>query len=94
MMIYLVLHHEIMGALDDLRADEMLFYTAKSYKKALEMIKTTGVSRWSWWEIQVQELDNPELPEHVGYFGLRGGKLAKPPFEKCVAIFKKEKPNG
>ena len=35
-------------------------------------------------------MDNHDWPERVGYFGLRGGKLAKPPYDKCVAIFKKK----
>ncbi|WP_299465088.1 hypothetical protein [uncultured Gimesia sp.] len=59
-------------------------------KKALELIKKCYVVRWSWWEIQVQEMDSQEWPEHVGYYGRRGGKLAKPPYEKCVEIYKKE----
>jgi len=90
MKIFIVLHHEIMGAPDDYRADEMVFYTASSMKKALDLIKKSGVSRWSWWEIQMQDLDKREWPEHVGYYGLRGGRLAKPPYEKCVEVFKKE----
>ena len=94
MKIYLVLHHEIMGTVDNYRVDEMVFYTASSFKKALQLIKKSGVSKWSFWEIQVHDMDRQEWPEHVGYFGLRGGKLAKPPVEKCVAIFKKERPNG
>ncbi len=90
MRIFIVLHHEIMGTPDNYRADEMVFYTASSMKKALDLIKKTGVSRWSWWEIQMQDLDNFNWPEHVGYYGLRGGRLAKPPYEKCVERFKKE----
>ena len=91
MRVFIVLHHEIMGTPDNWRADEMLFYTCTSLKKALELIKTSGVDRWSWWEIQVQDMDRPEWPEHVGYYGRRGGKLAKPPYEKCVEIFKQER---
>ncbi|WP_198000879.1 hypothetical protein [Gimesia fumaroli] len=48
-------------------------------KTALELIKKYHVVRWSWWEIRVQDLDSQEWPEHVGYFGRRGGKLARPP---------------
>lgn len=59
-------------------------------KTALELIKKYHVVRWSWWEIRVQDLDSQEWPEHVGYFGRRGGKLARPPCEKCVAVFKQE----
>lgn len=89
MKIFIVLHHEIMGTTDDdLRADTMVFYTASSLKKALDLIKKSGVCRWSWWEIQVQDLDSHDWPERVGYYGPRGGKLAKPPYDKCVAIFK------
>jgi hypothetical protein len=38
MKIFIVLHHEIMGPLDNLRADEMVFFTASSLKKALNLI--------------------------------------------------------
>lgn len=90
MKIYIVLHNEIMGSSDNYRADEMVFYTCSSTEKALGLIKKSRVDRWSWWEIQVHDLDCDEWPEHVGYYGFRGGKLKKPPFEKCVEIFKKE----
>jgi hypothetical protein len=90
MKIFIVLHHEIMGTSGQYRADEMVFYTSSSLDKALEVIKKSGVCRWSWWEIQVSELDGNDWPEHVGYYGLRGGRLAKPPFAKCVALFEKE----
>lgn len=86
-----MLHHEIMGSPDHFRADEMLFYTCTSLKKALELIKKTSVDRWSWWEIQVQDMDTLKWPEHVGYYGRRGGKLAKRHYEKCVEIFKQER---
>jgi len=92
MKIFLVLHHEIMGSPGQYRADEMVFFTARSLKKALELIKNSIVSRWSWWEIQVSDLHSYEWPERIGYYGRRGGKLAKPPYEKCVAIFQKEGP--
>lgn len=91
MRVFIVLHHEIMGTPDNWRADEMVFYTCTSLKKALELIKTTGVDRWSWWEVQVQVMDRSEWPEHVGYYGRRGGKLTKPPYEKCFEIFKQER---
>lgn len=94
MKIFLVLHHEIMGPPDDYRADEMVFYTASSLKKALAMIKKSHVSKWSWWEIQRHNLDECEWPERVGLYGPRGGKLAKAPFEKCVAIFLQEWKTG
>ena len=90
MKIFIVLHHEIMGPPDQLRADEMVFYTCSSLKKALNLIKTVHVSKWSWWEIQVQELDSIEWPKHVGLYGRRGGKFTKSRYEKCVEIFKKE----
>ncbi len=80
---------QIMGTPDDCRADEMVFYTCGSLKKAISLIRKSGVDRWSWWEIQSQELNRLDWPEHVGYYGLRGGKLAKAPYEKCVEIFKK-----
>lgn len=91
MKIYIVLHHEIAGPPEYLRADEMVFYTASSMKKALDLIRRTGVELWSWWEIQIQDLDSPKWPEHVGYYGHRGGKLAKPPYDKCKKIFLKER---
>ena len=95
MKVFIVLHHEIMGLPPHgCRADEMLFYTCTSMKKALELIKKSHVDRWSWWEIQVQDMDNLEWPEHVGYYGRRGGKLAKPPYEKCLELFKNVRPNG
>lgn len=89
MKVFLVLHHEIMGIADDLRADEMVFFTCTSMNRALESIRTCSVDRWSWWEIRVQDMDSLEWPEHIGYYGRRGGKLAKPPYKKCVEIFKK-----
>ncbi|QVL32231.1 hypothetical protein KIH39_25920 [Telmatocola sphagniphila] len=92
MQIYIVLHHEVMGTEEDFRFDEMVFFTASTLKKALSMIKKCGVSRYSYWEIQTQKIDDLEWPEHVGYYGLRGGKLTAPPYEKCVAAFKKERP--
>jgi hypothetical protein len=90
MNIYLVLHHEIMGTPGDYRADEMVFFTCDSLENALKLIRRSHVSRCSWWEIQSHELNSIKWPEHVGYYGLRGGKLAKPPYEKCLAIYKEQ----
>lgn len=90
MRIFIVLHHEIMGTPDDCFADEMVFYTCTSMKKSLELIKESSVVHWSWWEIQSQEVNGMEWPQRVGYYGRRGGKIAKPPYEKCVESFKKE----
>lgn len=90
MQVFLVLHHEIMGTPDQCRADEMMFYTCSSMKNAIALIKKSGVVRWSWWEIQTQELNVSEWPKHVGYYGRRGGRLKKPPYEKCVEIYKRE----
>lgn len=87
MKVFLVLHHEIMGTPDDCRADEMVFYTCTSMNRALEHIKKTHVDRWSWWEIQSQETNSWEWPEHVGYYGRRGGKLNNPPYKKCVELY-------
>ena len=89
MKIYIVLHHEIMGTPENCRADEMVFYTCDSLKKALRLIKKSRVDRWSWWEIQSQELNSLEWPQHVGFYGARAGALPKPPYDKCVALFKK-----
>ncbi|HEV7278978.1 MAG TPA: hypothetical protein VGN57_02095 [Pirellulaceae bacterium] len=91
MRIFIVLHHEIMGTPEDCRADEMVFFTCTSFERALELIRSSRVDRWSWWEIQTQELDSADWPEHVGYYGLRGGKLSKPSYEKCVELFRKER---
>jgi hypothetical protein len=90
MRIFIVLHHEIMGTRECYRDDEMVFYTASSMNKALDLIKTSHVCKWSWWEIQKQELDSDEWPKRVSYYGRRGGKLTKAPYEKCAEIFKKE----
>lgn len=91
MKVFLVLHHEIMGTPQDCRADEMVFYTCSSMNKAMDLIRKSGVVRWSWWEIQMHELNSSEWPEHVGYYGRRGGKLARPPHNKCVEIYRKER---
>ena len=69
----------------------MVFYTCDSLKKAIYLIRESGVGRWSCWEIQSQELNGHDWPEHVGYYGLRGGKLSKPPNDECVEIFKTER---
>lgn len=90
MKVFLVLHHEIMGTPDDCHANEMVFYTCHSMNKALELIKRSSVARWSWWEVQEQEMDSLQWPQHVGYFGRRGGKLATSPYERCLEIFKTE----
>ncbi len=89
MKIFIVFHHEIMGTPEDCSADEMVFYTCDSLKKAINLIRKSGVDRWSWWEIQSQELNRLDWPEHVGYCGIRDGKLAKAPYEKCVELFRK-----
>ena len=88
MTVFIVLHHEIMGTSEDCWADEMVYYTCDSLKKAINLIRKSGVARWSWWEIQSQELNRRDWPDHVGYYGLRGGKLAKAPYEKCVELFR------
>ena len=89
MKIFIVLHHEIMGTPENYRVDEMVFYTCDSLKKAINLIRKSGVDRWSWWEIRSQELNSDDWPEHIGYYGMRGGKLAKAPYENCVELFKK-----
>jgi len=68
----------------------MVFYACDSMKKALGLIKKTWVDRWYYWEIQSQELNSVDWPEHVGYFGPRGGKLAKLMYDRCVELFKKQ----
>lgn len=90
MKVFLVVHHEIMGTPDNCRVDEMVFYTCTSLKRALGLIKKSRVDRWSWWEIQSQELNRLDWPEHLGLYGPRGGELAKPPFDKCVELYKRK----
>lgn len=86
MKVYLVIHYEIMtGEV----VDAMLFHTASSLPKAIEYIKHSGVDCYSWWEIQVQKIDDKEWPEHLGWFGRRGGKIKKPPIEKAIEAFRK-----
>ena len=87
MKIFIVVHHEIMGTPENYRADEMVFYTCDSLKKAINLIRKSVVDRWSWWEIRSQELNSDDWPEHIGYYGLRGGKLAKAPYQKCIELF-------
>lgn len=88
MKLYIVLHHEIFyGG----RADEMTFFVASSLKKAIKMIKDSyGVSSYSWWEIQSYELDTLDWPEHVGWYGRKGGKLRSPPIEKATKAYNEE----
>jgi len=94
MKLFHVVHHEFMGATEDPRADEMLFYTASSLKKALAMIRRAHTCKWSWWEIQTQKLDCLEWPEHLGYYGPRGGKLKEAPREECLATFLEARKSG
>jgi hypothetical protein len=93
--VYIVLHHEIFPNGNGYRADEMVFYVVSSMKKALEAIRVSHVAPYSWWEIQEQLLDDPDRnwPEHIGYYGRRGGKLSKPPYDKAVAQYKSCKAN-
>ena len=97
MKIYIVLHCEIMGLDNYFRIDEMVFYTADSLEKAVELIKSSRTDPWSWWEIQVQELNGHDWPVRVNLYGPRGGILKKTPYEKCINLFKqhlKEEENG
>ncbi len=93
--LYLVLHHEIIQHGSEYVTDEMVFQIASSLQKALEYIRTTRVDSHSWWEIQVTTLDNGDWPEHYGWYGHRGGKLKKQPYEKALAAYKrcKEQPS-
>jgi hypothetical protein len=86
--VYIVLHHEIMGTDENPRADEMVFWVASSLQQAIAMIKRSGVCAWSWWEIQEQRIHDFEWPEHVGFYGLRGGKLKQRPYDKCLRLFR------
>lgn len=86
--IYIVLHHEIFFR-GDYVDDEMVFQVCSSLPKAIEYIRSARVDPYSWWEIQESTLDNGDWPVHVGWYGLRGGKLRKAPFEKAVKMYKK-----
>jgi hypothetical protein len=88
--VYIVLHHEIFECkTGGYVADEMVFYVVSSMAGAIRCIKNSHVDPYSWWEIQQAILDDPsqDWPEHVGYYGRKGGRLKNPPYEKCVAIF-------
>jgi hypothetical protein len=90
MRIYLVLHHEIFQrGPHDYFADDVVFHVASSHENALAYIKRVHVDPYSWWEIQAVTVNGMDDPEHVGWYGRRGGKLAHPPFNKAVALFKK-----
>ena len=80
-----------MGTPDNLRMDEMVFYTASSHKKALSLIKKVKTSKWSYWEIQVQEMNTPNWPENVKGYYKRDGKRMKnhPDFMKFEKKFLK-----
>lgn len=91
MKVYLLLHHEIFRDGKKYRTDEIVFHIVSSKEKALQAIKTYSVNPYSWWEIQEHTVDDPECnwPQHVGYYGLRGGKLKKQPYAKAVEAYKK-----
>ena len=70
----------------------MPFHIASSKYKSLQYIKSHYmVDPYSWWEIQVAKLDDPnhDWPEHEGYYGRSGGRLKIAPHHKCVEIYKK-----
>ena len=86
--IYIVLHHEIFEDGEGFRDDEMVFFVVKRLRTALNYIKQCSVSPYSWWEIQEQRLDSQELPESLGHYGRRGGKLKSAPFERAIELFR------
>ena len=79
-----------MGLPPNLRMDEMVFYTASSLKKAHSLIKKAKVSKWSFWQIQVQDLNKPEWPEKVAYYGRTGKKIKRPNYDKYEKRFLKK----
>lgn len=90
MKVYLVIHHEIMSSDNhEEQVDPMLFHTASSFPNAIAYIKKSRVEPYSWWEIQEQTIDDFDWPVHVGWFGLRGGKLRKMPIVKAIEIYRK-----
>ena len=84
-MVYLVLHYEIIG--EPHYVDEMIFYVCSSLEKAVEFIKTSKVSEWSWWEIQEQEVDLQEWPNRIGLYNRLGDKIEAAPIMECTKIF-------
>ena len=53
-LLYIVLHVEIMGGYENLRADEMVFHVASSLEKAARNTSRRGMARlnpYSWWEM-------------------------------------------
>lgn len=87
MKVYIVLHHEIFSGE---RIDEMVFYVASSLKKAKELIKESGVDEWSWWEIQSYEIDEPDWPEHLGWYStITGRRIKNPPIKQAIKAYKK-----
>ncbi len=90
MKIFLVLHHEIIERCpNDSIADPFIVHVASSFKKALAYIKSSLVEPYSWWEIQEQKMDDMDWPDHVGWYGRRGGQLKRQPFKKAVQVYKK-----
>jgi hypothetical protein len=88
--LYLVLHHEIFcRGQDAYHADEMVFHVASTLEKALKYIRESHVEPYSWWEIQLVDLDGEDWPERIGLYGRRGGELKKAPFEKAVQAYKR-----
>lgn len=84
--IYILLHHEIMYGP---RVDEMVFGVWTSMSKVIDCIKKYRVAPYSWWEIQEGRLDGSDWPEHVGWYGLKGGKLEKEPYNKALKAYGK-----
>jgi hypothetical protein len=90
MKVYLVLHHEIFQrGPNNYYADDVVFHVASSLEKARAFIKAISVDPYSWWEIQEQTVDSLGDPKHIGWYGRRGGKLKRKPFDKSVLAFKK-----
>jgi hypothetical protein len=87
--IYIVLHHEIMLLGNEYVADEMVFQVASSMRRALAYIRSYWVEPYSWWEIQETAIDNPDWPEHYGWYGRRGGKLNHAPYKRALAAYKR-----
>ena len=78
-----------MGLPPNLRMDEMVFYTASSFRKAKALLKASKVDKWSYWEIQFQKLNEQDWPEKVGYYERNGKKIKHPNYDKYEKRFLK-----
>ncbi len=60
-----------------------------SLKKGISLIRKSWLIGGPGGRFNRKNVNRRDWPVHVGYYGLRGGKLAKVPYEKCVELFRK-----